>query len=549
MPTAQDIKILFKEVLVTDDADPFGSGEFRFFAKVDGKPVGQSEQVFDAVEGKTIVLPAAQWTSHKVDVRGKTEVKMSFRGIDEDLFSDDELGSVAHTFRPPWKQGVYRQKTKFFILTYEMVLGVRGSFTHHPPDAVFSARQAAGLTDAMTVSGHRRVLRAEIHPVVPLPTAGLPPRPVMPAGTPAAHTYTAPTAITPASPINAIPNPAVIPILTAATASASTAARIQLSYVQPGNWTFSGADTVEWKAKTLSGAPGITFVGPAEGKQVLVYGTGTGEALLEVYLRDAVVASYRALVDKVRQIPCRFNILNGSTANARPRSTPADVQAHVAIANRFLRQLALELVLDTNPTATNGAVATAIPGIFTISVANGITRNTNGNKAVRLNHRAAARVLNFAYIRSDAGSNLGVAMFFPASNAGATFTDSGTPSTSWIAPTGVPPDGAAGAVTMRLIGAFNHATIPNLTAMYVTDTNGNPTSAAAQMTYAGTIAHEVCHLLNLNHRVDSATSPFNDGLNYPPNENVMHWNNPTSIAQDFDIIQAKAVRQSPMVPP
>src|SRR5262249_54964530 len=143
-----------------------------------------------------------------------------------------------------------------------------------------------------------------------------------------------------------------------------------------------------------------------------------------------------------------------------------------------------------------------------------------------------------------------VALFNPASNAGASITDSGTPSSSWIVPTGVAPDGAAAAVTMRLGGAFNHPTVPNLTAMFVTDTNGNPTTPAAQMTYAGTIAHEVCHLLNLNHRVENpADLTFDDGVNYPPNENVMHWNNPTSIAQDFDIIQAKAVRQSPMVPP
>jgi hypothetical protein len=550
MPTPQDIQILFKEVLVKDDSDPFGSGEFRFIAEVDHKPVGDPDHEFDAIEGKTILLPPADWTSQKVDVRGKSDVKISFKGIDVDVFWDDELGSVTHTLRPPWKQGIQRRATKYFILTYEVVLGVRGAFTHHPPDAVFSARQAGGLVDAMTVSGHQRILRAEIHPVVPLPTAGLPPRPVMPVGTPAAITYTTPTNITAASPINVIPNPAVIPILTAASASASTAAQIQLSYVQPGNWTFAGADTVEWKATTISGSPGITFVGPAEGRQVLVYGTGVGEVLLEARLRDAVVATYRALVDKVRQIPCRFNILNGATANARPRSTPADVQTHVAIANRFLRQIGLELVFDTNITTTNHAVASAIPGIFTISVANGVTRNTNGNTAVRLNHRAAARILNFAYVRSDASTNLGVAMFNPASNAGATITDRGTPSTSWISPTGVPPDGAAGAVTMRLGGAFNHATIPNLTAMYVTDTNGNPTSPIAQMTYAGTIAHEVCHLLNLNHRVENPVAPpFDDGVNYPPNENVMHWNNPTSIAQDFDIIQAKAVRQSPMVPP
>jgi hypothetical protein len=140
-------------------------------------------------------------------------------------------------------------------------------------------------------------------------------------------------------------------------------------------------------------------------------------------------------------------------------------------------------------------------------------------------------------------------MFFPASNAGASVSDNGTPSTSWISPTGVAPDGAAGNLVMQLIPAIPHPSIANFAGMYVTDTNGNPALPAAAATYAGTIAHEVCHLFNLNHRVDTPGSPFNDGLNYPPGENVMHWNNPTTIAQSFDVIQAKAVRRSPLVPP
>lgn len=136
-------------------------------------------------------------------------------------------------------------------------------------------------------------------------------------------------------------------------------------------------------------------------------------------------------------MPCRFNILRGATAAARPRSTPSDVQAHVHIANCFLRQIGIELVMDANPAVSNGAVASAIPGIFLVNVSNGVTRNTTGNTAVTRNRRAG--VLNFAYIRSDPAGNLGVSMFFPASGAGTKFSDSGAPSTSWISPSGVPP--------------------------------------------------------------------------------------------------------------
>jgi hypothetical protein len=127
-------------------------------------------------------------------------VVINFRGKDEDVFVDDDLGSVTHTLRPPWQQGLRRLSTRFFTLEYEVVLGVRGSFVNHPPGAVFSARQAGGQVTAVTVSGNERVLRGELHPVTPTPTVGLPPRPVMPAGTPPPTQYGAALAVTAASP-------------------------------------------------------------------------------------------------------------------------------------------------------------------------------------------------------------------------------------------------------------------------------------------------------------------------------------------------------------
>jgi hypothetical protein len=67
------------------------------------------------------------------------------------------------------------------------------------------------------------------------------------------------------------------------------------------------------------------------------------------------------------------------------------------------------------------------------------------------------------------------------------------------------------------------------------------------MTYATTIAHEFGHILNLMHRVDSTVgATYDDGLNHPPGENLMHWSNPATIAQDLDIIQARAAHQTPL---
>jgi hypothetical protein len=550
---AERIKVIFKRVLVLNDADWLGSGEFFFKARVDGSDVGDPSAIFEANENQWINLPAGRWFK-VVPVRDKPEVRVSFEGWDEDTFWNDQLGKVEHVLRPPYAERTFRHSTEYFTLEWGVELEVEGAFGHHPPTAIFAARANNGGMNLTTVSGAAIVARMEFCPVRPTPpAANLPPRPVFPVGTPGAqeNTGNVPT-INPGDPINIVPNPAVIPLLAAAAADANTAARIEYTYYRPSTLNFTDDDPrLEWTAVALSGGAAVAFVGPARGRKVLVYGTAAGEVRLECRFRGELFAQYRALVGAVKQIPCRFNILNGPTAASRPRATPANIRDHLAIANRFLRQIGVELVLDTNATTKDGASATSIPGIFRIPCMPGTTRNVASvgfMKATKFNYRPG--VMNFAYIHSDSGGNLGAADAYPASGAGATITDSGSPSASWNVPSGVLPDAAAAAVTMTLLAARLRPGHPNLTSMYITDgPNGDPSTLAGMQTYAGTIAHEFGHNLNLAHRVDTGGSPFNDNVNHPPNENVMHWNNPTSLAQDFDIIQAKAARQSPLIPP
>jgi hypothetical protein len=116
-------------------------------------------------------------------------------------------------------------------------------------------------------------------------------------------------------------------------------------------------------------------------------------------------------------------------------------------------------------------------------------------------------------------------------------------------PSGVEPEGAPGVKTMNLrpvmqaLKPDGTPRFPNLFAMYLTNANGNP--AANQDVYANTLAHEFGHILNLAHRPQAG----GDGLALPLNENLMHPTNPPAQAQDLDTIQARAVHQSPLVPP
>lgn len=615
MPADERLKVIFKSVFVRDDSDVFGDGEFYFIASVGGVAVGNPKRIFKAVENTTIALPEAEW-SQVVNVRGQNTLVVSFHGKEQDLISDDDLGTIRHTLRFPYSQQVFRHSTRFFILEWHVELASQGRFGRHAPADIFACRQEPGAVSCTTVSGARVAARLEFHPVIPVPkpppATVLPARPAGLSGAPDPNPNDHNIAIAPNSPINAIHNPAVIPILgppNAAPAGPHTpddldranwvntrnAARIEYTYYQPATLNLVNDDPrLEWTVVSLAGGGAAKFLrsdgsvsATALGPRVMVYGTAAGEVRLEARFKGALCATYRALVLQVKRVPCRCNILNGPTPDSTPRADPAEVKNHVDLANRFLRQLGIELTLDTNPHRSHGAHATAIPGIFRINVPRGRTRHlADTNWATLRNYRP--NVMNFAYIFSDDAGNLGAATDFPASLAGASVSDppagtpgaAASPSTSWRRPTGVGvgADATTTSVVMNVIGARQRAGHPQLFAMYVSDGNGgarvpanNHKTLARQREYANTMAHEFGHILNLGHRVEGVpeTAPgrgdqrdmtaadapatlnaggiYWDGLLHPPHENVMQWWDPASIAQDFDIIQARAVQRSPLV--
>jgi hypothetical protein len=195
--------------------------------------------------------------------------------------------------------------------------------------------------------------------------------------------------------------------------------------------------------------------------------------------------------------------------------------------------------------------------------------------AIRVNARN--EIINLAYVHSInapplPAQTLGIALLRPVNHGGAaanppvaaviagtqTFTDTGTPSTSWIAPNGLPagsmpsppparhgpggvPTGAQAPVTMQLMGP-NPTNYQNTSPAtrdrdllwgLVMDGQASPIQDVGN-----TMAHEVGHVLGLRHRQGAGP----DTLPWPPNENLMNGTAPSPQAEDLDIIQCKAAR-------
>ena len=352
-------------------------------------------------------------------------------------------------------------------------------------------------------------------------------------------------ALSSADPINVIPNPAVIPRLKAVDATDKTAARIEVGLYEPQSLKLEDKDKrLVWKAESLDGKGEAKILGSKNGLGVHVYGTAEGTVKLTLTFMGVEVAVYRTLVMKIRSIPCRVNLFDGG-AGFRTNSSAADVVKHLKTANLILRQAGVELKLDAS-NRTRDKASKLQTGIFRVPLSRrrrGRARNLSGNlpRAARMNYRP--EVLSLVYVVSMASATtLGEAVMMPFNTspkpAGGSFpqlTDSGTPSTSWISPSGVFPHGAATSQTLEMMQQTLHGR--HKKAWAVTVCNGN----TSEMQYANTLAHEVCHAMGLAHR--EATQDLLPELN----ENLMHATEGPDVAQDLDIVQAKAIHKSPLV--
>jgi len=556
------VRVTFTRVEVKKDGDWIGAGDWYFPAEIDGASVGRSRDIFSARENDDINLPAADWHGI-VDVRGKDEFDIEFQVMDKDPIRDDDMGTVALPIQRPYAEGDFHEEAQNFVVHWTVELEVAGSFGPHPAGTVFATRRNPGAGDVTyeTVAGVRQNARMEIHPVRPTSSdLNMPMRPPMPVGTTVVRNGNG-VAVTDASDLNVIPNPSVIPVLSSPAlvgpppqnqpvATAQNAPKIEFTYYWPDSLNFTDNDSrLTWEADPAASA---AFLGGNQGSKVQVYGRAEGDLLLRMRFQGEIFAELRPTVKEIKNIPFRASILNGPNAASQPTARPEDVVRHIDVANRFLYQVGLQLVPDTDATRTHGATATAHAGIFRIRVSANRTRNVGGAHptASRLNYRHD--ILNIQYIRSihmPGWLVFGLTTDFPDNSNGASIDDDDTPTPSWYQPPGngcgVDPDGPPGGpVSMVLFPKHQRAGHPNLFAFLITNDNGDATDPARDPFYGKVIVHELGHVLNLRHRV----GPGPDGLGHPPRENIMCQGQPPGVSQDFDRLQAEAVRGSPLVP-
>ncbi|MFA6044917.1 MAG: hypothetical protein WC718_08025 [Phycisphaerales bacterium] len=504
---------------------------------IDGEAVPQVELDIVVPDNRRFVLsPPVQ---RSVDVAGRSSFRVRVQvDLVHGLTSRRSIGWIERVIQWPFFEGEYRDANSNWGVTWLIDRLGEGIREDDPTDRLAFARDSAEGTILNTVGAPPAPMRVEIHPVLPVPALQQPPEQVYTPGSGRARYWSMGVydSDLPGDP-RIIQNPPVVPIVSAAQRSfAGDASTIRVTYMRPR--TLLPADLV-WSQRSLAGNARVEFVGGNTGPHVRVRGVATGEVGLELRYRGAMVAPYRLLVRPLKVIPCRVQLCHAGTPSTTPASTPTEILAHINIANRFLIQLGLILQMDQDTSVTDNAVPTGTPGVFRLQLPAPEVVNAPSTTASCTLKNSRPFVFNFAYIINDADSNLGYTTDWEGPSA-TQVEDSGTPSSSFIAPSGIPPHEAARTNIMRLFTPATQQRRPGLFAMYVTQNN------ATAMDFGGTIAHEFGHALGLRHRVNAHGGGSDDRLMYPPRENLMHGNATTYEAQDFDLLQARAVALSPL---
>lgn len=586
MPTRK-IRISFLRVDCLRESALYGAASWLFEAKIDGRTVGDPSIRHPVTAGAVVPLDST-WSA-EIDVNGKKPgdvVEASFQVIEKQVLGNLNQGRVELRFHYPFRQELdydfYGSPKGLVKETRRFLVRVRMKITDAveppaPSGGVPVGRHGGGDT-VTTIAGDLLLPRVEISPVVPvLRPSQRPPRPAFDSMIPHGKDTEASKPVVLKSPLdlNALPNPSLIPVLQPTDPDLKKrAARIAVTYMQPHNLN---VDRLHWVVKK---GP-VRIHGKTSGcTEILVYGTAESDEPAEIQLRwgdpgGPVLCPFRAFVGPIKLIPTRVTIVNGTTPATTHRTKPADAKRHIELANVLLYQAGVMMVPDHDTRTWDGAIADpASPGVFTIATKDhALTLGVNDNippHPMRLNFRPGAMHLVYVKSLKDPAA-AGVAVDRPKLT-GEKVTLSGTPSTSWVPPTGVPPDKSAGTVTMLTMPASDPRKSKQDKAYIAARKIVDPTISDDALDelygcimpdytepddedWPQTLAHEVGHVLGLRHRGNPQTDEkkglvgSNDGVNgykgfgHPWLENVMSYG--FSRSQDLDLIQTMVVRKHP----
>ncbi|WP_155310013.1 hypothetical protein [Desulfosarcina ovata] len=181
MPTVTNVKVELKRIHIIDDEDWFGVGECYFEGQVGNERIDRSLPT-KASSGTDINLTGPAWTK-VIDVRGLNYFDLELRGFDEDVFSDDSLGTVrvriTKTAGGDWPRDDFH-KTAANPADFTLYYHVEPILALDPgrPETAVVCREHSASPSCSTISGvtvRVRKIKATVPSSPPLTARGAPP--------------------------------------------------------------------------------------------------------------------------------------------------------------------------------------------------------------------------------------------------------------------------------------------------------------------------------------------------------------------------------------